>query len=80
MHRQAFKHFKKEETGERQDDEQQCVFDRAVAFQVLVHRVDEAHAKTATGQRLASTTGHAAVEDLLQIGGEKRSLPIGGEA
>ena len=47
VHRQAFQHFEEEETGEGQDNKQQRVFDRAIAFQVLVDGVDEAHAEAA---------------------------------
>ncbi|MNL48267.1 hypothetical protein D3C87_1711100 [compost metagenome] len=80
MHGQAFEHFEEEESGEGQDDEQQRVFDRPFAFQVLVHRVDEAHAEAAAGQRLTTAAGHAAVQGFLQVGGEKRGLPMGGKS
>ncbi|MCY1186945.1 hypothetical protein D9M73_278640 [compost metagenome] len=79
MYRKAFQHFEQEEPGEGQDDKQQRIFDRPVAFQVLVHGFDEAHAEAATEQRLTATAGHAAVQRFLQVGGEKRSLPMGGK-
>ncbi|MNL04424.1 hypothetical protein D3C87_1249920 [compost metagenome] len=68
MHGQAFEHFEEEEAGERQDDEQQCVFDRPVAFQVLVHRVDKTHTEAAAAEGCAVTTGDTAAQGLLQIG------------
>ncbi|MNE53046.1 hypothetical protein D3C80_1477480 [compost metagenome] len=43
VHTQIFQHFEQEKAGKGQRDEQQRVFDRPLALQVLVHRVDEAH-------------------------------------
>ncbi len=54
MHRQALEHFEEEEAGEGQGDKQQRIFDRPVALEVLVHRVDEAHAEGPAAERVTT--------------------------
>ena len=79
VHRQALEHFEQEETGERQHDEQQRIFDCTVALQVLIHRIDETHAKAAGVEGLAIIAAHAAAHGVLQVGGEERGLPVSAE-
>ena len=80
MHGQALEHFEKEEASEGQGNEQQRVFQRTVAFQVLVHRVDEADAELATEKGLAVVFLEALAQCFFHIGGEETGLPAGGKA
>ena len=80
VHAKVLQYLEQEETREGQGDEQQRVLDRPLTLEVLVHRVDETHAKGARIEIRALTLAGTLAQRILEVGGEERGLPMGLEA
>ncbi len=77
MHGQSLEYFEQEEAGEGQGDKQQGIFNRPVGLQVLVDRVDKAHAKFAAVIGIAIVVVGAVIQHFGKIGGKETGLPVG---
>jgi hypothetical protein len=80
MHRHALEHFEQKEAGKGQRDKQQRVFDRALALQILIHRIDQADAEAALIEFGAIGLLRTSAQRFLQIGGKERRLPARAES
>ena len=80
VHRQTLEHLEEKEAGKGQGDKQQRIFDRPIALEVLVYRVDEVHPKAAVAEVFTALPVQAVLQGLFEVGGEECRLPIGAEA
>src|SRR6516164_4354900 len=80
MDGQILEDVKQKEAGKRQSDEEQRVFYGAIGFEVLIHRIHEAHPNAINSQIRARALLIAFVQRFLEIRGEERGRPLSREA